>query len=69
MLRWYNLTHKVRVCVNNDDLEFINKYKHFKKVSKQSLTPEEVNTADKLVQKSVFGRYKTDTETFYLFNR
>jgi|ETNmetMinimDraft_23_1059889.scaffolds.fasta_scaffold707564_1 hypothetical protein len=69
MLRWYNLTSKIRVCVNNDDLEFINKYKHFKKVSKQSLTPEEVNTADKLVQKSVFGRYKTDTETFYLFNR
>ena len=69
MLRWYNLTPKVRIYIDESDLEFINKYKHFKKVSKQSLTPEEVNTADKLVQKSVFGRYKTDTETFYLFNR
>ncbi len=69
MLRWYNLTPKVRIYIDDNDVEFINKYKHFKKVSKQSLTPEEVNTADKLVQKSVFGRYKTDTETFYLFNR
>ena len=69
MLRWYNLTHKVRVCVNNDDLEFIDKHKRSKKISKSSLAPEEVDIADKLVQKSVFGRYKTDTETFYLFNR
>ena len=69
MLRWYNLTHKVRIYIDDNDLEFINKYKRFKKISKSSLAPEEVDIADKLVQKSVFGRYKTDTETFYLFNR
>jgi hypothetical protein len=69
MLRFYNLTPKVRVVISDDDLKFINKYKREKKLPKSSLAVEEVSIADKLVQKAIFGRYKTDTETFYLFNR
>ena len=69
MLRWYNLTPKIRVYVSDDDLEFINKYRRSKKVPKSSLTVEEASIADALVQKDIFGRYKTETETFYLFNK
>ena len=69
MLRWYNLTPKIRVYVNDDDWEFINKYRRSKKVPKSSLTTEEASIADVLVQKAIFGRYKTETETFYLFNK
>ena len=69
MLRWYNLTPKIRVYVSDDDLEFINKYRRSKKVPKSSLTVEEASIADALVQKAIFGRYKTETENIYLFNK
>jgi hypothetical protein len=69
MPHWFNIARKVRVQVTNDQLSFINKHKRTKKLPRSSLSLEESIIADDLVKKSIFGRYKTDTETFYLFNR
>tara|TARA_Y100001937_G_C7104474_1_gene324217 strand:- start:453 stop:665 length:213 start_codon:yes stop_codon:yes gene_type:complete len=67
--QWYNINKWVRVLVSTDDINFINKHRRNKKLSKSTLDLEEQKIIDILVKKAIFGRYKQGEETYYLFNK
>jgi hypothetical protein len=61
--QWYNINRWVRVLVSSADIDFINKHRHTKKLSKSLLGLEEQKIVDILVKKGIFGRYKQGEET------
>tara|TARA_Y100001938_G_scaffold140448_1_gene208643 strand:- start:353 stop:565 length:213 start_codon:yes stop_codon:yes gene_type:complete len=67
--QWYNINRWVRVLVSSADIDFINKHRRTKKLSKSLLGLEEQKIVDILVKKGIFGRYKQGEETYYLFNK
>ena len=67
--QWYNINRWVRVLVSSADIDFINKHRSTKKLSKSLLGLEEQKIVDILVKKGIFGRYKQGEETYYLFNK
>ena len=58
-----------QVCITNEQLLFINKYKNYKSFRNSDLEVTEIETAKILASKSIFVRKKLDNDVQYALNR
>jgi len=66
---YVKIAPRVQVYITNEQINFINKYKHKDSFRTTDLLPEEVEVAKILGDKSIFVRKKLDNGMQYALNR